>query len=1081
MNGNLDNAGTVTLNTAAQVNVLNNNTGGTINLNANNLTVTKDYTNANFGTGNSFDKRSGLSGAGQVVASGDVTQVLSGNVAGGSGAAPTMTFGNVHVGDVVSQTYSIGNGGTAGPVLRGAVQTNVNGGNITDGRLSGSGVTAGNYAPLATGANTGPLTVTFNATSAGALSGQAVHIANNFGNVGEQTLSIVSSAAYNLAAGSATPTPVTIANQRVGGTASQVLTVSNTKAAGAYTEGLNATFAANTGNATNNGGAINLLAGQGTSTAMGVGVNTGSAGHSAGTVTLNYVSDGTGTSGLGTTNVGSQTINVSGDVYRLAQGSTTPSPIVFANRHEGDAASQVLTVQNTAAADGYSEKLNATFGSTTGTSTHNGGSINLLAAGGSNSSAMAVGIDTSSAGAKSGSVTVNYVSDGTGTSNLGTIGAGNQTVSVSGDVYRLASANTLAAVSFGNVHVGDTVQQALNITNTAAADGYSEKLNASFGASSDARITTSGSVSQLAAGASNNSSMIVGLNTSAAGTVNGTQVVKFASDGSGTSGLGITALASQTIGVSGDITTTGNVYRLASASAATPNPVNFGNVRIGATADQAVSISNTATNDGFSEKLNASISTNGAPVTASGAFNLLGPQSTNGTSLHVGMDTSTAGAKSGSATIALVSDGTGTSNLGTTTLASQTVDVTGAVYRLANPTLNTSSVTVAARVGDSVSANQAVSITNTSPDIYTEGLKVNVAGTSGNAQSNGGGIANLAAKGTDNSAILVGLGSTATAGTTTGQVNLNLTSTGAGTTGAADLSVGTVVVNVVGKVYQQAVALVNTAAVDFGIVHVGDTVAQKNVSVTNSAPTAGLNDVLKGSISTSGAFSASGNLGTGLAAGVSNAPGSLTVGLNTASAGLFSANAVLALASSNADMADLALTDQTVALKGQVNNYAKADMQKTGGVGSLSRSGTTITLNLGTLLQGSGTVDAMLEVLNNVAGLSDLLKGSFDLTGANDFTFSGFNDFSGLAAGDAYAGLDVSLDTATLGLLTDQITLHGIGYNSSGYSDTQDVFLVLTADVVASGGAVPEPRTLALLGIALLGLVLARRRSSTLH
>jgi len=275
--------------------------------------------------------------------------------------------------------------------------------------------------------------------------------------------------------------------------------------------------------------------------------------------------------------------------------------------------------------------------------------------------------------------------------------------------------------------------------------------------------------------------------------------------------------------------------------------------------------------------------------------------------------------------------------------------------------------------------------------------------------------------------------------------------------------------------------LVNTAAVDFGIVHVGDTVAQKNVSVTNSAPTAGLNDVLKGSISTSGAFSASGNLGTGLAAGVSNAPGSLTVGLNTASAGLFSANAVLALASSNADMADLALTDQTVALKGQVNNYAKADMQKTGGVGSLSRSGTTITLNLGTLLQGSGTVDAMLEVLNNVAGLSDLLKGSFDLTGANDFIFSGFNDFSGLAAGDAYAGLDVSLDTATLGLLTDQITLHGFGYNSSGYSDTQDVFLVLTADVVASGGAVPEPRTLALFGIALLGLVLARRRSSTLH
>ena len=43
--------------------------------------------------------------------------------------------------------------------------------------------------------------------------------------------------------------------------------------------------------------------------------------------------------------------------------------------------------------------------------------------------------------------------------------------------------------------------------------------------------------------------MSVGLNTAAAGSVNGAIIVNFASDGAGTSGLGITALPSQSVGV----------------------------------------------------------------------------------------------------------------------------------------------------------------------------------------------------------------------------------------------------------------------------------------------------------------------------------------------------------------------------------------------------------------------------------------------------------------------------------------------------------------------------------------------------
>ena len=46
-----------------------------------------------------------------------------------------------------------------------------------------------------------------------------------------------------------------------------------------------------------------------------------------------------------------------------------------------------------------------------------------------------------------------------------------------------------APIAFGNVHVGDAVSQALTIRNLAPNDGFSEKLNASFGSANDPRIT----------------------------------------------------------------------------------------------------------------------------------------------------------------------------------------------------------------------------------------------------------------------------------------------------------------------------------------------------------------------------------------------------------------------------------------------------------------------------------------------------------------------------------------------------------------------------------------------------------------
>jgi len=934
---------------------------GSLNLGSNNITVSSDYQNANFGVGNSFNNHANVTGSGQILAAGNVGISVSGSaITGGNTPTPTLAFGNVHVGSNINGTFDVNNTGTSGPVIRGAIQT-------TGITTAGLGITAQNYGPLGLGGSSA-ITYSFAPIAGGSLAGQNFNVVTNFDNVAGKTVS-VSGAAYNLAAASVTPAPVIIANQRIGGTNSQNLTVSNTAPSGSFTEGLDVTFGSNLGSATNNGGTINLLAGQASnSSAMSVALNTSAAGAITGGVALNYVSDGAGTSGLGTTSLGGKKIAVTGNVYQLAAGTLNSSPL-----------------------------------------------------------------------------------------------------------------------NFGTVQVGQSVSQILSITNSASGPaGFVEDLNASFGAASGTGsnlISGAGQINGLTAGSTNNSGMTVSVNTSSAGTVSGNIAVNFVSAGAVggvNNGLGTLAIGSTSYGVSGTIATTGNVVNQA-APIINNSPINLGNVRVGAASPTGtVSITNQATT-APQAALNASISGNGF-ITASGSFNQLDPGATDSSSLQVGMNTGSAGNKSGTATISLVSDA---SNIGgcapncQLTLASQNVSVTGAVYNAAigsaspSPSVNLGSV----RIGGTLA--QALTVTNTQvAGAYSEDLNAGF-GSSTGAASGTGSITGLLAGSSNGSAMNAGLDATS-AGVKSGTVSLNYVT--AGTVGGASdglgtASVGNQLITLTGKVYQQAVALVNTLGVNFGIVHVGDNVTAQNISVSNNAPIAGLNDVLKGSISTAGPFTAGGTLGAGLAAGASNAAGTLTAGLNTSVAGAYNGNATLTFLSSNPDMADLALASQNVALTGQVDNYAVADMLKTGGAGSLTRNGNTITLDFGTLTQGTGTIDTSLEVLNNVTGLSDLLGGSFTLNGANDFGLSGFNAFSGLAAGGTETGLGVSFGTSNLGQFNDQIALDASGSNGSGYSDAQDINLVLKADVVASSGNVPEPGTLALLAIAAGALYATRRRS----
>lgn len=771
-------------------------------------------------------------------------------------------------------------------------------------------------------------------------------------------------------------------------------------------------------------------------------------------------------------NVAPVTVGVTGAGYDLAQPAiTTAQPVAFGNVHVGDTVAQrSVSIANTTVTNaGFQEGLNASVLSTTGGATTNGGAFTLLAAGGTNAGAIKVGIDTATAGTKSGTAAIGFVSDGAGTSGLGQTALASQNVTVTGAAYRLAQASTIAGAAFGNVHQGDVASQALSVTNTAVNDGFSEKLNASFGGTSDARILTGGSVSLLAAGATNASGLVVSLDTSHTGTVAGTATVHLQSDGTGTSGLGTTALADQAPGVTATITTGASVFGLAQASAAAPNPVAFGNVRINSTQAQALSLQNTAPNDGFHEKLDAQIGgATGSATSNGGAVTLLAPQSTDSTHLAVGLNTSIAGARSGTATISLQSDGTGTSGLGITTLPSQTVNLSGTVYRLAQPTLNTPAVTLAARVGDAA-PTATVSVTNTSPDAFTEGLKSSL-GAAPSGFTASGAIANLAAGSTDAASLKLAL-NTGVSGSFAGAASVSFTSTGAGTTGAADLALPGGSVAVGGHVYQTAAATVSPGTVNFGIVHVGDTPAARSVTVANTA-TGALVDVITGGL---GAISApftnagASTSGAGVASGGSS--GVLKVGLNTGTAGVFGGTAALALTSHDAELSDVTLLAAPVTLTAQVNNFAVGGFGKTVGAGLFGGGGTAYTLDFGTVLQNSAVSSASLFAANTATGPVDLLAGTFMVISGTGFGLTGFDPFTSLAAGAHFNGLGISFLDGVLGGFSETVELLGTGSNASGYSGlVAPVFLTLNGTVFSGVTPVPEPGSLGLLatGIAML-------------
>lgn len=642
--------------------------GAALNLGTGNLTISGDYTNAGAGTGNAFDRRAGISGAGQIVAAADATQAITGaGVSNGASPNATLTIGNVRVG-ATTYDYQVANTGSTGPALRGAIQTSVNGANLTDARLSGSGVTAANYNAGGPGTNSGDQAVTFTATSAGTLApltGQVLNLRSNFENIADQKLNIVldtGAAAFNAAVGSVTPAPAAVANQRVGGNNVTALTIANTAATGGYSEDLNASVSGSSGNAGFSGaGSVGgLLAGASNNTAVSVNVDTSSAGAKAGTVTLAYQTAGTvgGVSnGLGTASVGADVVSVSGNVYQAAAGAIQSPALNFGTVQVGQVVTQNLVIRNTATGEaGFVEDLNASFGASTGTGAgliSGSGSLNGILAG-TNSTAgnggMTVSVNTATAGVVNGGIAVNYASAGAvaGVSNgLGVLSVGSESYGVNGNIEAIANVINQASpqinnpiIDLGAMRVGGASPTANVSVSNLATVAPQAALNASISPSSGP-VTASGSFNLLNPGATDNTSLTVGLATTTAGNFTGANAgqatIAFVSDASNVGGCAPNCelnLATQTVSV------TGKVYTQAVGDVA-PATIDFGVVRVGDTVSaQNITVQNVAAISALNDTMRAELTAAGPFV---GGGSVAGIGAGDSGSIGVGLNTAAAG------------------------------------------------------------------------------------------------------------------------------------------------------------------------------------------------------------------------------------------------------------------------------------------------------------------------------------------------------------------------------------------------------------------------------------------------------
>ncbi len=609
-----------------------------------------------------------------------------------------------------------------------------------------------------------------------------------------------------------------------------------------------------------------------------------------------------------------------------------------------------------------------------------------------------------------------------------------------------ASLHSPEPVAFGQVHAGATLVQALAVSNTAPANAYSESLDGSI-ASASTLVTAAGSFALLAAG-STSTALSVTLAAGAAGIETGTAIITLASDGTGVDGRGTTSLGTQTVNLSATV--------FAYATAAAIAPVNLGQAHAGSTLSQFLILDNSAVPGAYSENLDASFSGTSLGLSASGSVSELAAGTSNGNSLSLSISPGTAGLASGTATLTLLSDGAGIDTLASTTLAPETITAAGTLFNLA-----TAAAPVTLNFGQHHAGSaytQTIVIADTAAKgAYSENLDASFSGTSSNLSASGT-IPELAAGSSNSTAMVVTLHSAA-GGAVTGSTTINLTSDGSGidSLGTTALAADTLAVS--GTLFNYATASITSKTLNFGIVHVGGTVDQY-ITLSNTAVKGSFSESLDASFSgTSSAFKTSGSLSKLAAGSTSNKL--LEVLLNTGTAGTLSASSTLKLTSDGGGIDSLgttALSNQNITITGTVNNYATSSIETVAGAGTLSGSGTTLALNLGSVAAG-GTLAETLGVLNSATGPADLLSGSFITGTSAPFSDTGFNSFASIAAGSADSTLGISLSDLTAGTYTETIVLDAAGSNTSGYSGTLAPETLVVTGTVTSGAMVKSAAT----------------------
>jgi autotransporter-associated beta strand protein len=389
---------------------------------------------------------------------------------------------------------------------------------------------------------------------------------------------------------------------------------------------------------------------------------------------------------------------------------------------------------------------------------------------------------------------------------------------------------------------------------------------------------------------------------------------------------------------------------------------DFGNVHVGTVSSASFNVSNPLLQGG--DTLLGGFGAAPSPMSGSGSLDVAPGGSG---SLTVGLTATTTGAVSLSAPLALESEGP-TGNL--TSVSAPSITVTETVFALAAPSVFVTGFGPT-RVGDSLTGQLIVS-DGTSASAYQESLLYSLGSASSGVTVDG------AASGTVASGASTSIGlslSTATAGTITASLPVGFTSTGAGTSGLANTALPGRTVQVSADVWAPAVAEFATS-VDLGWGHVGDTLTGA-LSVTNGASGA-----LTDSLSASWNSVTAGFIGSSAIAGLGAGSSSdLGLAITGTTSGMATGSASLALASHDAELADLNSTSAPITLTATFLNYAELGVGEVSGGGTWTQSGSNYTLNLGTIT-GPDTIN--LSVFNAATGLSDLLSGSFSASGTTD-------------------------------------------------------------------------------------------------